>query len=79
MARLVPVTCTSIGAGAPKFRIWLTMSAGGKEKVDAGKIARQVFAHGAHIIGGGTMVLVQADEDVAILVADDAGIVVDQC
>ena len=33
---LVPVTCTSSGAGAPKFRIWLVMSGGGKEKVTPG-------------------------------------------
>ena len=25
----VPVTCTSSGAGEPKFRIWLVMSGGG--------------------------------------------------
>ena len=41
LAGLVPVTCTSIGAGEPKFRIWLTMSGGGKEKIVLGKIARQ--------------------------------------
>ncbi len=32
-----PLTWTSIGAGAPKFRIWLMMSAGRKEKVEPGK------------------------------------------
>jgi hypothetical protein len=36
-ARLEPVICRSIAAGEPKFRIWLTMSAGGKEKVVPGK------------------------------------------
>ena len=33
-----PVTCTSMGAGEPKFRIWLTISAGRKEKVEPGKL-----------------------------------------
>ena len=28
--RLLPITWTSIGAGRPKFRIWLTMSTGRK-------------------------------------------------
>ena len=28
----LPTTCRSIGAGTPKFRIWLTMSAGRKAK-----------------------------------------------
>jgi len=32
-----PLTCTSIGAGAPKFRIWLTISAGRNENVVPGK------------------------------------------
>ena len=32
-----PTICRSMGAGIPKFRIWLTMSAGGKEKVVPGK------------------------------------------
>ena len=32
-----PRICRSIGAGAPKFRIWLTMSAGRNENVDAGE------------------------------------------
>ena len=27
----VPTTCTSIGAGNPKFKIWVTMSAGWKK------------------------------------------------
>ena len=45
--RLNPVTCTSIGAGSPKFKIWLTMSAGWKKKVTPGKsrgsVSRSVF------------------------------------
>jgi hypothetical protein len=30
--RSLPTTCRSIGAGTPKFRIWLTMSAGKNAK-----------------------------------------------
>lgn len=37
-----PVIWTSIGAGAPKFRIWLVMSAGRKEKVVPGNVFRSV-------------------------------------
>ena len=33
---LGPEICRSIGAGEPKFRIWLTMSAGRKAKVVPG-------------------------------------------
>lgn len=44
---LYPVTWTSIGAGSPKFRIWLTMSAGWKKKVtpgnSRGSVSRSVF------------------------------------
>ena len=43
-ARSVPITCTSIGAGRPKFRICVTMSAGRKAKVAPGKLPRQFFA-----------------------------------
>ncbi len=35
-ATLNPLTWISIGAGAPKFRIWLTMSAGRKAKLTPG-------------------------------------------
>ena len=41
------MTRTSMGAGEPKFRIWLTISAGGNEKVvpgnRAGRRSRSVF------------------------------------
>ena len=39
-----PTICTSIGAGRPKFRIWLTMSAGRNAKRHAGEFARQTLA-----------------------------------
>ncbi len=39
-----PRICTSIGAGAPKFRIWLMMSAGRNENVVPGNRRRQLFA-----------------------------------
>ena len=42
--RSAPATCTSIGAGEPKFRIWLTMSAGRNEKVVPGNALRQLLA-----------------------------------
>ena len=42
--RLLPRICRSIGAGEPKLRIWLTMSAGGNENVTPGNATRQFFA-----------------------------------
>src|ERR1700730_9802275 len=65
-------TCTSIGEGAPKFRIWLMMSAGRNEKETRGKLPAQF----AHIVGGRRMLLGQLDLDVAVLAADRAGVVV---
>ncbi len=35
-ARSLPTTWMSMGAGEPKFRIWLVMSAGRNEKVAVG-------------------------------------------
>ena len=46
-----PMTCTSIGAGEPKLRIWLTMSAGRNEKVVPGNGAATVRAGSSHNSG----------------------------
>ena len=35
-APFTPTTCTLIGAGRPKLRIWLVMSAGWKKKMQSG-------------------------------------------
>jgi hypothetical protein len=51
-ARSAPRTCRSIGAGAPKFRIWLTMSAGRNEKVVPGNARGSSLAQLAHVVGG---------------------------
>ena len=56
-SRSGPVTCTSIGAGAPKFRIWLMMSAGRNEKVEPGKASGSVVAQLPDITGGRLVVL----------------------
>ena len=52
-----PAICTSIGAGEPKFRIWLMISAGRKEKVVPGNSTGRISRRCAHIIGGGVMAL----------------------
>ena len=74
MAGSGPATCTSMGAGAPKFSTWLTMSAGRKEKVEPGKLCGNTVRKRLHIIGGGRMILVEADQDVAILRPQRAGV-----
>ena len=74
MALSGPATCTSIGAGEPKFRIWLTISAGRKEKVEPGKLCGSTSAQLLDIIGGGGMIFVQRDQDIAVLRAHAAGI-----
>ena len=63
-----------MGAGEPKFRIWLTISAGKKGKSRAGKALRQCQPELSDIIGGGRMIFVQRDQDVAILRPDTAGV-----
>ena len=50
---LVPTIWTSIGAGRPKFRIWLTMSAGRNVEGRARELVRQPLAQSAHVVGGG--------------------------
>ena len=68
----------SIGAGEPKFRIWLTMSAGGNENVTPGKRLRQHFAQLLDVLGRRRVAFLERDLDVAVLRADDAGVVVGQ-
>ena len=46
-ARLAPVNWTSIAAGRPKFRIWVTMSAGWKKNSMPGKPLGQFGAQRA--------------------------------
>ena len=75
--RLVPRICRSIGAGAPKFRIWLTMSAGRNEKVvpgnSRGSSSRSGLRHSPAV---GRWPSLQLDQDVAVRRADRAGVVV---
>ena len=54
------------------------MSAGRNPKRDAGEPARQLLAQRADVVGGRTMILGELDLDVAVLRADDAGVVVGQ-
>jgi hypothetical protein len=65
----------SIGAGAPKFRIWLMMSAGRNAKVVPGNCARQLLAQRRRSPRS-AVVLLELDLDVAVLRADHAGVVV---
>src|SRR5258708_34878337 len=45
-ARSRPATCKSIGAGTPKFRTWLTISAGGEGKGARGDCWGEIFRTG---------------------------------
>ena len=56
----------SMGAGSPKFRIWVTMSAGQEIKRDAGEFARQRIAQIADVISGGMMLFFQGHHDVCV-------------
>ena len=75
-SRLAPRICRSIGAGAPKFRIWLTMSAGRNEKLmpgnSRGNCSRSAWTYSA----GRLVTFLELDLDVAVLRADHAGVVV---
>ena len=71
-----PITWMSIGAGAPKLRIWLMMSAGRKEKVGSRKSGCQIGAQTRHIFVGWAMPFAQGNQHVAVLRTDGAGIVV---
>ena len=47
-----PTTCTSIGAGRPKLRIWLTMSAGWKKNVSPGNSPCSAAAQRRQVLRG---------------------------
>ena len=47
-----PTTCTSMGAGRPKFRIWLVMLAASKKNVLVGKFLVQALAEPVGVNGG---------------------------
>src|SRR5260221_7171682 len=54
-ARSRPATCKSIGAGTPKFRTWLTISAGGKGEGVPGDWCGEVFPLGFLLFSGGAL------------------------
>ena len=65
----------SIGAGRPKFRIWLTMSAGWNMNIVPGNFLRQIDAELALVlrdVADGPASA--APEDVAVGAADHAGV-----
>ena len=62
-----PTTCRSIGAGKPKFRIWLVMFAGWKKKVMSGKLLAQTFAEHYFVVACGAVLLFfQRNQDLAV-------------
>ena len=71
-----PVTWMSIGEGRPKFRIWLTMSAGRNEKSTPGNCSRQLQAQIMDILFRRSMVRVQADQNVGVRRSGGGGIAV---
>ena len=64
--RSYPTTWISIGEGKPKFKIWLTMSAGRKEKSTPGNCVRQLQAQIVDILFSRTMLRRQRDHDVGV-------------
>ena len=70
------MTCTSIGAGRPKLRICETMSAGRNENVVPGNCCG---SHGAQLLDevvGRSVILLEADQGVAILGPDGSGVLI---
>ena len=74
--RSAPAIWTSSGAGEPKLRIWVTMSAGRIGERRARKRLRQLLAQGFHIDGGRNLPLAQTDENVGVEDADRSGVAV---
>ena len=65
-------------AGRPKFRIWVTMSAGWKKNSTPGNASRQLSRSCVDVVGGRAMALLQGDQDFRVERADGAGIAVGQ-
>ena len=61
-----------MGAGRPKSRIWLVMSAGWKFNVQSGKPLGQLLPQPGDIIGGGPVLRLERDENFTVGVADRA-------
>jgi hypothetical protein len=59
---LGPVNCTSMAAGRPKLRIWVTMSAGWKKNSTPGK-RRGSSAQQRHQLLGGAVAFLQRHQD----------------
>ena len=72
--RSAPAIWTSIGAGEPKLRIWLTISAGRKENVVPGNALGSCLAQALHIGVRGGGPFVQGDQYVGVEDADRSGI-----
>ncbi len=68
-----------MGAGNPKFKICVTMSAGWKKNSTPGNCARQIFAQPADVIRRRMMMLlIQAHQNFSVAGADHAGVAVGQ-
>ena len=65
-SRLRPTTWTSIGAGRPKFRIWLTMSAGMNEKWTPGNCSASSSRRSSDVVRGRPVLLAERDQDVGV-------------
>ena len=70
---LWPTTWMSIGEGRPKFRIWLTISAGRNEKLTPGKSWGKLDAQIVNVVVGGAMLLVETDKNIGVGRADGSG------
>ena len=75
---LRPTTWTSIGAGSPKLRIWLTMSAGMNENWTPGNSLTRRMPQVVHVVRGRAVILRQRHHDVGVAGADRRRVAVGQ-
>ena len=60
-----------MGAGSPKFRIWLVMLAASKKNTMSGNLVLQALAQTVGVVGGGTVLLAfERNQNVAVAHAD---------
>jgi hypothetical protein len=63
----LPSIWMSIGAGMPKFRICVTISAGKNRRSCREIIVDQPLAQRAHVVRGRVVILAQGDQDVGVV------------
>ena len=62
-----------MGAGRPKLRIWVTISAGEKVKRHAGELRREFATQFANVVRRGVVIFVERHHDIRVAGADQTG------